>query len=195
MVGKSEKSKTTVAKFNPAWCEEEEFKLWLVCPPGTDTSTAYCTLCKTGFSVASMGKSGLRSHASGAKHKKLVEHGKGKSFTILDYGVKKNIVVPSSVSSESAASADSGGSSAVALPRNRAGCVTIQSSFTKSDVLRSEIVWVLKVVKSNHSFRSCDSLNELFESMFADSQIAQQFRLSKDKCSYMIKFGLGPFGR
>ena len=35
-------------------------------------------------------------------------------------------------------------------------------------------------------------LDKLFKAMFPDSEIAEQFKLSKTKCSYFIKFGIAP---
>ena len=35
-------------------------------------------------------------------------------------------------------------------------------------------------------------LDELFKAMFPDSEIAEQFKLSKTKCGYFINFGIAP---
>ena len=44
------------------------------------------------------------------------------------------------------------------------------SSFVLDEnTLNAEIIWCLNVVKSDHSFRSCDSLKNLFKVMFPDS--------------------------
>ena len=46
------------------------------------------------------------------------------------------------------------------------------SSFVLGEnTLNADIVWCLNVVKSHHSFRSCDSLKSLFKVMFPDSAI------------------------
>ena len=53
--------------------------------------------------------------------------------------------------------------------------------------------WVLKVVTSHFSLKSCLGLNDLFRLMFIDSEIAKSFQLSKTKCGYIINFGLAPY--
>ena len=58
--------------------------------------------------------------------------------------------------------------------------------------LRAEILWILKVVTSHFSLRSCLGLNELFRIMFLDSKIASSFQLSKTNCSYFINYELAP---
>ena len=54
------------------------------------------------------------------------------------------------------------------------------------NTLNAEIVWCLNVVKSYHSFRSFDSLKNLFKVMFPNSAIAGKFSLGKDKPRYRI---------
>ena len=61
------------------------------------------------------------------------------------------------------------------------------SSFVLDEnTLNAEIIWCLNLVKSHHSFRSCDSLTNLFKVMFVDSGIPDKFSLGKDKVRYMI---------
>ena len=60
-------------------------------------------------------------------------------------------------------------------------------------VSHAEILWVLKVLTSHHSFRSCLNLNQLFCIMFPDSDIAKPFQFSKAKCVYYIVHGLAPY--
>ena len=43
------------------------------------------------------------------------------------------------------------------------------------------------------SYRSCLNLNELFMVMFPDSDIAQSFKMSKTKVSYMIVYGIAEY--
>ena len=50
-----------------------------------------------------------------------------------------------------------------------------------------------KVVSSHFSLRSCLGLNDLFRSMFTDSEIVKSFQLSKTKCGYITNFGLAPY--
>ena len=48
------------------------------------------------------------------------------------------------------------------------------------DSLDAEIRWALKMVTMHASFRSCLNLNELFSTMFPDSD----FKMSKTKAAY-----------
>ena len=56
----------------------------------------------------------------------------------------------------------------------------------------AEIRWVLKVARCHFSYHSCLDLSKLFQIMFKDSKIAQDFKMSKTKCMYFLKFGLAP---
>ena len=62
-----------------------------------------------------------------------------------------------------------------------------------TSALRSDVLWILKVISSRYSLRSCLGLKELFEVVFFDSEIAKLFKLSKTKCSYFINFELAPY--
>lgn len=59
------------------------------------------------------------------------------------------------------------------------------------EVLRAEIFWALKCVKSNFSFATGNT--ELFSSMFPDSTIAKSYQMSQTKCRYLIQFGIYPW--
>lgn len=61
------------------------------------------------------------------------------------------------------------------------------------EVLRAEILWALKCVKSTFSFASNAGNNQLFASMFHDSKIAQSYRMSETKCKYLVQFGICPW--
>ena len=60
-------------------------------------------------------------------------------------------------------------------------------------VLGGEVCWVLKIVMMHASYRSCLNLNELFMVMFPDKDIAQNFKMSKTKVSYMIFCGIAEY--
>ena len=61
-------------------------------------------------------------------------------------------------------------------------------------VSKAEIRWVLKVVSSSFSLRSCLSLNALFKEIFSNSKIAENFKPSKTKCGYYPTYGIAPYG-
>lgn len=60
-------------------------------------------------------------------------------------------------------------------------------------VLRAEILWALKCVKSTFSFASNTGNNDLFTAMFPDSKIAKSYKTSETKCKYLIQFGVCPW--
>ena len=69
---------------------------------------------------------------------------------------------------------------------------SLSSFVSYENTLNAEIIWCLNVVKSHHSFRSCNSLKNLFKVMFPDSAIPDKFFLGKDKVRYMIIYGIYP---
>ena len=69
---------------------------------------------------------------------------------------------------------------------------SLSSFVLDENTLNAEILWCFNVVKSHHTFRSCDSLKDLFKVMFLDSAIPEKFSLGKDKVRYMIIYGIYP---
>ena len=65
--------------------------------------------------------------------------------------------------------------------------------FTKENVARSEIWWVLKTIESKFLLRSYEGTNTLSPEMFPDSKITHSFSLSGIKCNYILNFGLAHF--
>ena len=57
--------------FNDAWLTEDGLKDW-VCRDSKDQHVALCKVSHKLFSIKSMGKAALLSHAEGAKHKDLL---------------------------------------------------------------------------------------------------------------------------
>lgn len=57
-------------------------------------------------------------------------------------------------------------------------------------ILRAEILWALRCVKSNFSFNSNANNGSLFKAMFPDSLIAASYKMSYTKCKYIIRFGI-----
>ena len=59
--------------------------------------------------------------------------------------------------------------------------------------LKAEIIWVLKCVLAGYSNRSCDELDKSFARMFPDSDLAQKFKLSRQKAMYLVTYGIAPY--
>ena len=60
------------------------------------------------------------------------------------------------------------------------------------DVLDAEILWCLYIVDTHLSYRSCNPMPNIFKRMFKTCPLAQKFQMKKDKCRYMIMYGLYP---
>ena len=69
---------------------------------------------------------------------------------------------------------------------------TLDQFVTKNDVLKAEVLWVLKVVTSHFSYKSCEGMNELFLKMFPDSNVAKQFACGESKCARIACYGIAP---
>lgn len=59
--------------------------------------------------------------------------------------------------------------------------------------MSSEILWAVKCVASNFSFASNDGNNGLFKTMFPDSNLAADYKMSQTKCKYLVQFGIYPW--
>ena len=46
---------------------------------------------------------------------------------------------------------------------------------------------------SHLPYRFCLDINKLFQKMFPDSSVANDFPLSKNKCAYTVHFGIAPY--
>ena len=131
--------------------EDNRFKSWL--KPDKFPSQAICTFCNNALvSVEKMGVSALSSHAQGKNKEKEKQQS---PFSCLFFQ-------PSSRKLKQKQSNSSASSSSS----------TIDSLIIPLSVSKAEIRWVLKIVSSSFSLRSCLNLNALFKEMFSDSKIA-----------------------
>ena len=64
---------------------------------------------------------------------------------------------------------------------------TLDNKFTAA-----EAMWLFKVAEKDLLLRDCNHTPELFQNMFPDSEISQNFSMSKDKASYVFQDGLRP---
>ena len=77
-------------------------------------------------------------------------------------------------------------SSGISKAQRKTG--TVKEMSTKNDVTIAEIMWCLKV-----HYNSSRDLANLFQCMFADSEIARQFSLGKTKCRCLILYRIAPY--
>ena len=154
--------------FNESWLTHKSFPPWL---KRSTKLSAYCSFCSKDFDISNMGWSALLSHASGKKHSEisgLRSLNVGKTF-FESLGSSETSVKPTS------------------------SLQTFESMVVPVSVLRAEILYVLKVEENHFSMRMCLGLNDLFKSMFPDSEIAKTLKLIKTKWGYLINYGLATF--
>ena len=76
------------------------------------------------------------------------------------------------------------------VPSARKSTSTLDNLIIPVSAAKAEIRWVLKVVDSNFSLRSCLDLNDLFRVMFLYSTIAKNFQLRKTKVGITLTLAL-----
>ena len=162
--------------------------MW-VSKDASNTSKAYCKLCYKTIDLKSGGSNALDSHQKGQKHQEVEKARKANAMRLF-------LSLQSSKSSN-VNQKEGPFSPQSSLKFAKVGPTEVQEGLLSSFVLdentlNAEIVWCLNVVKSRHSFRSCDSLKKLFKVMFPDSAIPDIFSLGKDKAKYMIIYGIYP---
>ena len=62
---------------------------------------------------------------------------------------------------------------------------------TKTETLKAEILWTLKIVNVHNRFHSCE--DSVFSPMFPDSAIARNFKCGETKSRYLATFGIAPY--
>ena len=159
--------------FQMSWLEHNCFKSWL--KPGKLPSQAICTLFNNALSnVEKMSMSALSSHAQGKKHKEKEKQ----QLSLLCLFFQSSSSKLKQKESNSSTSSSS---------------TTIDSLIIPFSFSKAEIRWVLMVVSSSFSLRSCLNLNALFKELFLDSKISENFKLSKTKCGYYLTYGIAPY--
>ena len=154
--------------FNKSWLTDKRISPWV---KRSAKWRAYCSFCSEDFDISYMGCSVSTSHASSKKHSE-VSGLKGVNV--------RNTFFKSLGSSE-------------ASVKPTSSLQTVEGMVVLVSTLPADILWEFKVVKNNFSLRSCLGLNDLFKSMFPDSEIAKRFKLSKIKCVHLINNGLAPY--
>ena len=172
--------------FQERWLDEERFKYWFKEHP-SDKHKAVCKLCnKNDFSTLKMGVSAIISQMNGKNHQRA------KNVTSplqsLYFKPKEPDEIDKENCSDCVPSTSSAAKDVVVEPKKQA--VISKLSVRALDV---EICWALKIVMMYASYRSCLNLNELFMVMFSDSDIAQNFKMSKTTVYYMIIYGIAEY--
>ena len=111
-----------------------------------------------------MGVSTLSSHTKGAKHQEIFRSYKSTGPLFFEK--------------------DQGSILCTFSDTTKANDGRVDAMMNSVAAFHAEILWVMKVVTSHFSYRSCLNTNSLLTSMSLDSLIAKSFQLSKTKCAY-----------
>ncbi|KAJ8031243.1 hypothetical protein HOLleu_27914 [Holothuria leucospilota] len=171
--------------FNNEWFSKPHYSQWLA--KCVDPSKAKCTLCAKSFDISNMGEAGLKSHMKSSKHQKLVSSSSDASTRPIAL-----YLTPSTSSKRQDVPTTSTVSPSKSVP-STSTTANISSHFTTDTVLKSEVLWTLKVVESHYSFHSAENSSDLFALMFPDSEIASRFKCGENKTAYLSTYGLGPY--
>ena len=150
--------------FQDDWLLIKDIKGWLRRDKNDNTNARCCTCNKT-IKLSTSGKGAILDHAEGAKHKKAVER-----RTMFFNKPSEN-------------------SSPVEITEQEPSCSKQQTlhGLTNVDVLKSEIIWLIKCITSGFSSRSCDQMNDVVACMFPDSNIAKSFAMGRTKAKVLMR--------
>jgi hypothetical protein len=168
-------------KFNASWLEKVDsdgipVKKWL--KQGTGSSTFICTVCKTGeLCCGNKGWQSIECHMKNKKHCDNLKLIKENSTFIVR-------TEPNDQQQQQEYSSSSVVSMVTLGHQNK--------NLNFSDqVTRAEALWAMNVARHGYSYYSCDETGDLFKQMFPDSKIASNFKMERNKLSYVISHGLG----
>ena len=162
-------------KFSAAWLDAKGGNGHLIsewCKKGKDEYHGYCKFCQIDIKCDNTGKIQLSKHSEKQKHKEVMKYLKDRSQAKL--------------------------TTFTATKVEEASCSTSQPHaielFTVSDAsLKAEVYSLGKLAVSNYSLCSSDHFGDLFQAVFPDSRIAENFTLSHISASYIIGQELAPY--
>jgi len=169
-------------KFHVSWLEKVDsdgipVKRWL--KQGSNSSTFICTICKTDeLTCGNKGWQSIERHMNNKKHRDNLKLIKENSTFVIR--------------TESTTNQHQEASSSSTVPMISLAHHTKNIGFT-DQVTRAESLWAIYAARHGYSYRSCDDLGDLFRTMFPDSKIAEHYKMERNKLSYVISHGLGPF--
>lgn len=181
--------------FNPKWLEEQRFS-WVMSVEN-NKNCAHCKVCNTNMVLSNMGKKALESHMLSKKHitiqnlkdsnKPLFEKSNGPSIS-SSFSTSQNVEI--SRTDTDATDAVQIKSKVLSQARENLKSTGMISYLEKDNVTKAEVVWCLKSVLYHNSLRDIESSVSTMKLLFPDSKIAKSLKLSKDKASYIITYGL-----
>ena len=141
-----------------------------MCKKEKDEHHGYCCFCLIDIKCDNGRKVQLLKHCTIKKHKEAIKHAKDRNHA---------------KHTSFFASKPEGASCSTASQPKSVGLFTISDA-----TLEAGIYWP---AYSNYSLHSSDHIGNLFQTMFADSKIAENFTLSCTSASYIIGQGLSPY--
>lgn len=184
--------------FQSSWLNEANLASWLR-PVKQDPYSAYCLACRRTFSLSSMGKQAVTSHAKYKNHQSSVlqmsTQPKMNTFTAPLF---VDTTLPVAAVANVSDAGTSGTSAQVVVPLNtisaRETTIPQPCSFASNeDITKAEVLWCLHSVENHFSYNSSKSLCSILRAMDPKSEILQKISLSPAKLSYIISFGLAPY--
>ena len=138
--------------FSNLCLQKSLYKEWLREVKG-DKPKARCTVYMKDVDILSMGDSALTSHLKGKKT----------SNTDIPEKVisKRAKVVSKSTSSESGKHNKLNPTKSITA--SSSGSSVMEKSVTCDETLKAEILWALKTIMSNYSYKSCEGTSKLFK--------------------------------
>lgn len=176
-------------KFQHSWASSFS---WV--KPSDDCYNAKCTLCKSTFSIQSMGRQALVSHERCKKHQEQLRN-KEKTTPLYSFFKQTDQTQPSSeLSPASHFELTTQPTSEICKETFSHKQLTLSERYTaKEGVTKAEILWCLQSVMKHQSLREAASCVSLFKLMFPTCEIANNMNLQKSKISYLIVYGLGHY--
>ena len=173
--------------FKKAFMENDKYKSWL--KSGTTVYSAKCSVCVSEFNVAWECESAVRIYERGSTYVR--------NMTDLE-SVKKSLMPlffrKTPVHSDASSFSASDICEKLANPSASSQPTVIDELVSqRASVTRVEIIWVLRLVKNDYSFRSCLEPDEFLRDMFPNNDIASNFKLLKTKCAYLVTHGVAPW--
>lgn len=160
-----------MVKWSDTWLNKVDMngvqmKLWAT---KKNDDYASCAFCASDIKYNTAGFHALYQHSGKGKHKEV-----SKNVVSSNAARIKVNVVPTSDKD---------------VPKRTQ--LTIDCSL-KDKASAAEATWVFFTAENDLTLRCSDGSPAMFQRMFPDSKITQEFTMSRQKCSYVIQDGIGP---
>ena len=145
------------------WLSNPDLKDWVEKDKNNKANT-WCFVCNKTLPLSTSGQSTLTDHANVRKHSKSV-----KKNTKFFYLCKEIDSITSSSSAQEGNNKQQ----------------TLDVHVHNADVVKAEVIWILRSICSGYSNSSCEQLNCTLKAMFPESKIAEAFSMGRTKSMYM----------